>query len=87
MGRRLLQAAEVQDDSAGPPRILTVFNPGELQDAIEDGVEHIEIQQHMALSTLRLRELRDSELTAVLGGVPRSTLTIKARLSTGSETG
>eukprot|EP00892_Ulva_mutabilis_P005951 jgi/Ulvmu1/3728/UM173_0001.1 len=72
-----------QDDLAqisGPgslEHVLAVTSPVELQEAIENGVAHIEIQSHMALSTLPLRPLRQSALTAVLGGVPGTVLSIQ----------
>lgn len=77
--RRLHQNEQGSAGSGASEQVLAVFTPVELQQAIEDGVTHIEIQQHMALSTLPLRGLRNSELTAVLGGVPSSVLSIQVR--------
>lgn len=79
--RRLHQAAVASGDSPASEQVLAVFTPVELQEAIANGAPHIEIQQHMALSTLRLRALRNSELTAVLGGVPSTVLSIQVRCS------
>lgn len=63
---------------AGPAEeVLAVSTPVELQRAIENGSPHIQIRSHMALSALPLLPLTNSALTAVLGGIPSTVLSIQ----------
>ena len=75
--RHLHQQDQTNDDASASGRVLAVSTAVELQEAIENGVAHIQIHSHMALSTLPLRPLRESTLTAVLGGVPSTVLSIE----------